>query len=140
MSFKFGAFSGSSAGGNATSSIGGGGGLYAGISLGGSNPAKKITDEPTEKSAAESAQPATAALDPSTDSPNVDQDERSANTDNSKDDTKKDDEKSKGEPISISTFSFHPHSQTGAPSVSISTWLAPFPFPLFLRLNTTCRR
>ncbi|KAA1100933.1 hypothetical protein PGT21_001930 [Puccinia graminis f. sp. tritici] len=95
MSFKFGAFSGSSAGGNPSSSIGGGGGLYAGISLGGSTPAKKNTDEPAEKSAADSAQPATAALDPSIDRPNVDQDERSANTDNSKDDTKKDDEKSK---------------------------------------------
>ncbi|KAA1066640.1 hypothetical protein PGT21_021074 [Puccinia graminis f. sp. tritici] len=79
MSFKIGGFSGSLAGGNSLSPIGEGG-------------AKKVTDEPTAKS----AQPATPALDPSIDSPNVDQDKRSANTHNSMDNTKKDDEKSKG--------------------------------------------
>jgi len=91
MSFKFGAFSGSSSGGGA---IGGGGGLYAGISLGGSNSAKQTTDDAPEKAVSDSAKPVATVSNET--NPHDTQDVPSTDANTSKDDTKKDEEKSKG--------------------------------------------
>jgi len=90
MSFKFGAFSGSSSGGGA---IGGGGGLYAGISLGGSNSAKQTTDDAPEKAVSDSAKPVATVSNET--NPHDTQDVPSTDANTSKDDTKKDEEKSK---------------------------------------------
>lgn len=128
MSFKFGAFSGSSSGGGAN---GGGGGLYAGISLGGSNSAKQTTDEAPEKAVSDSAKPAATVSNPSETSPNETQDVTSTDANTSKDDTKKDEEKSKGEPMSILNVPSSPPSSTPySPSLSVNFRLARlFPSP-----------
>jgi hypothetical protein len=95
MSFKFGA----STAGTASSSIGNGGGLYAGISLGGSNSDKKTTaeEESNDKSTSDPSKPVATVNHPNIPNSNDAQNSHPTDSNIVKEDTKKDEDKSKGE-------------------------------------------
>ncbi|PLW17147.1 hypothetical protein PCANC_11777 [Puccinia coronata f. sp. avenae] len=93
MSFKFGA----STGGTASSSIGNGGGLYAGISLGGSNSDKKTTseEESNDKSTSDPSKPVATVNHPNIPNSNDAQNSHPTDSNIVKEETKKDEDKSK---------------------------------------------